>query len=191
MKEKINLLNNYFKKSKGEVVPKVDSYVDADLNLALERAKTLIAKEDLSKPFVLRSPNLDETKVRFRLNKVEGKEEHVVDYDHTLVTIIFLGAKKLYYYQGDIDHVRSLISNEVVGEILYVDVVNTEVEVNNEVNRNLPYVSEVNLALTLRTGNELVFNLRTHYLYNEEKYPNILTDDERYIVETIKAAING
>lgn len=192
MKERIKLMKKYFKKKKGVHLEEATNLINNDLNNALERAKTLIVTKDVSEPFVLRGPNLYNEDLKYRLNKDNKEDEFDVDYNNSLITIIFLGKTKLYYYQSEIDHVNGLVNEELSGEVKYSNILNTEFEIDNQVDQKYnPIISVVNLVLTLDNEAELVFNLRNHYEFNDEKYPNVLTDNEKYIAKTIKAAIEA
>lgn len=191
MKNRIKLMKKYFKKKKGPHNEEANTFVNNDLNLAVNRAKALLINEEVSEPFVLRGPNLYNGDIKYRLNQNDKNDKFVVDYNDTLLTVIFLGAKKLHYYQAEIDHTNGNIDEEVSGEIKYENILSTEIEIDNNVSNNLPLLSVVNLVLTLENETEVVFNLRNHYNFDESNYPEVLTETEKYIAKTIKEAINA
>lgn len=191
MKKRIKLLKKYFKKNTGKKDSEVSELIKNDLNNAFKRAETLVATKDVSKPFILRGPNIYDENLKYRLNRDNKDEEFNLEYSNSLITILFLGKNTLFYYQSEVDHINGLVNEEFTGEVKYDNVLNTELEIDNQVDRNHnPITSTVNLVLTLKNEAELVFNLRNHYEFNDDKYPEVLTEDEKYIVKTIKEAIN-
>jgi len=191
MKKRIKLLKKYFKKNTGKKDSEVSELIKNDLNNAFKRAETLVATKDVSKPFILRGPNIYDENLKYRLDRDNKDEEFNLEYSNSLITILFLGKNTLFYYQSEVDHINGLVNEEFTGEVKYDNVLNTELEIDNQVDRNHnPITSTVNLVLTLKNEAELVFNLRNHYEFNDDKYPEVLTEDEKYIVKTIKEAIN-
>lgn len=189
MKKRLKVMKKHFKKKKGNAKPKALEFVKADLDKAVKRSKALLITNELSEPFVLRAPNFENENIKIRLYKDE--ENQIVDYNNTLLTVLYLGKKKLHYYQATVDHLNGNVEEEVTGEVKYSNIISTELELdNNYETNNSPVLSVLDLILTLKNNEELVINLRNHYAFNEENYPDVLTSDEKYIVETIKEAVN-
>lgn len=187
---RIKLIKKFFKKKTGNLDVEVTDIINADIENAIFRAKSLLLEDEMSEPLVLRAPNFENDKLKYRLHHDRDNNVFEVNYSDSLLSILFLGKDRLFYYQTEIDHVTGKFHLEETGNIKYEDVLNIEVKIDNEIsNKNMPLHSEVNLQLRLKNNSLLEFNLRNHYSFNEEAYPAVLTEDEAYIVKTIKDAI--
>ncbi|WP_026391814.1 hypothetical protein [Haploplasma modicum] len=191
MNNRIKVMKKHFGKISGEVDEAATKIIEEDLLIAGNRAKQLLDLENLevSKPFVVRTASNFNHKTKYRINLLNDAQH--LDYDQSLVTTIFLGTKALYYHGVIVNHQDGKIYNDVAGEVRYNDVTHVEVVIDSSESRSKVNVITVELILNLINGTSLVFNLRTHYLYHESEYPELLLEKERYIINTIKEAIRS
>lgn len=190
MKKRIKLMKKHFRKNKGKPSEQVTEFINSDIEKAVERAKTFMGNKKVSKPIVLRAANIDDSNLKYRLSKHKNEDEFNVEYNNTLLTIIFLGEKDLNYYQMVINHENGQVGDDVVGVVKYEDISNTELAVNNTTMDKQKTLSTVTFDMYLRSNGTLSFDLRKHYMYKDEKYLNALTEKEQYIVDTLTKAIN-
>lgn len=190
MNKRIKLMSKYFKKNVGKPNQEVAVFMDADVENALGRAKKLMGDAKVSEPIVIRTIDLENPEAKFRLSQPKKSEDFVVEYNNTLLTALFLGEKEINYYQARIDHITGRVYGDVLGEIKYADVSNTELNIINEVRGKNERISKVTFDMHLGGAGTLSLILRNHYMFNEQKYPNVLTEKEQYIVNTLRAAIN-
>lgn len=191
-KDRIKWFNEYFKKDSGQLDPKYQEYLDADLALIKKRAFQLlsITENDLIKaPVILLSPETLDPKnpVSYKLAKKPDLDEMVLQYDQSLLTILLFGKDQLYYYQVNIDHRFPFITNDFAGEVLYFDIINieTSVQLDDIVNARKEYVD---LQLWLSDGSLLAFRLRER-LFTGELEEVILTKDEASVLDIIRKTI--
>lgn len=190
MKKRIKLVNKYFQKNKVKPNEEVNELLNEDIEKAVERAKAFIGSKKVSKPIILRTPNLNHNNLKFKLTKTDESEEFEVEYNNTLLTVIFLGENDLNYHQIEIDHVTGHLGDDIIGEVKYDEISNTELVITNTQENKNTTLSKVSFDMHLRSNGTLSFELRNHYAYDEDKYLNVLTEKEQYIVDTLKRAIN-
>lgn len=190
MKKRIKLMNKFFSKNKVKPNEEVTQFINEDIENAVLRAKTFIGSKKVAKPLVLITPNVNHPKLKFVLTKTKEDEEFDVVYNNTLLTIIFLGEKDLNYHQLLINHTSGDISDDIIGEVKYDNISNTELEITNTQENKGTTLSTVTFDLHLVGNGTLSFDLRNHYAFDEERYLNILTEKEQYVVDTLKRAIN-
>lgn len=191
MKNRNKIMKKHFGKISGKIEEKAKLIIEEDLIKAGNRARQLLDLENLvvSNPLIVRTASNFNHKTKYRINLL--KDSSHLDYDQSLVTTIFLGTKELYYHEVLVNHQDGKISNDVAGEVSYKDITHVEVVIDSNEARSKVNVITVELILNLINGTSLVFNLRTHYLYNESEYPELLLEEERYVVNTIKEAIRS
>ena len=175
MKKRIKLMNKYFRKPKGKPKKEVQDLINADVENALQRATKLINNKNVAEPLILRTADTNTEDLRYRLTRTKKGENFLVEYDNTLLTAIFLGEQTLNYYQVLIDHVTGELYDDVVGEVNYKDITNTELAINHDRDERGPVLSTVTFDLHLNGSGTLSFDLRNHYAFDEERYLNILT----------------
>lgn len=189
MKKRIKLMNKYFRNNKTKPNEEVLDFISEDINKAIERAKTFMGNKRVSKPIVLNAPNTNYNNLKFKLTKTKDEEEFKVKYNNTLLTIMFLGENALNYHQLIVNHENGEIGDDIIGEVKYDDISNTEIIINNS-QEGKSTLSTVTFEMHLKSNGTLSFDLRNHYDFDNEKYLNILTEEEQYVVDTLKRAIN-
>jgi len=190
MKKIRKIVNKHFKKSTGKLNKEVTNVINNDIEDALKRADLLLADNKVSEPIIIKTADTTHENVRFRLTKRE-RHEFDVEFDHTLLTVLYFGANDLTYYQTSINHVTGHVFEDVLGVVKYKDIVNNEFMITNDYDEKLDTtISKLNVLLSLKDGDTINLTLRNHHEYNEDKYPNLLTTDEKYVIDTLKRAIN-
>jgi len=191
-KDRIKWFNDYFKKDTGAIDAQYQEYVDADLALIKKRAFQLlsISEADLiDVPIILLAPETLDTKnpVQYKLAKKDDLDEMVLQYNQSLVTMLFLGHDQLYYYQVNIDHRFPFLANDVAGEVLYFDIINIEasVELDDVIDARKEYVD---LQLWLSDGGALPFRLRER-LFTGELEAVLLTKEEEKVLTKLRKTI--
>lgn len=189
MKNRKKLMDKHFKKNTGKPDDKVTEIINEDIDQALIRANMLIGDKTISEPIIIKTADTEFENVRFKLSKED--DDFNVEYDKSLVTALYLGAHDLTFFQTKIDHTTGHVGQDALAVVKYRDIVNNELFITNDYNEKLDtVVSKVIIELSLKDGDMLVISLRNHHEFTNDKYPNILTDDERYVVDTLKKAIN-
>ena len=74
------------------------------------------------------------------------------------------------------------MGDNIIGEVKYDEISNTDD--TNAKNKNTT-LSKVSFEMHLKSNGTLSFELRNHYAYDEDKYLNVLTEKEQYIVDTL------
>lgn len=193
MKNRIKLVKKYFKSRKSVENNEVTNYLEADIENVLNRAHTLIGidVDEASKPFVIVTPSAfyDGGKVKYRIVKKED-DTFRVDYDQSLVTSIYLTNESLYYHQASVNHNNGFIDFDIAGELNLFDVTHTEtiLEYDNDLE---PKISQLIFRLNLVDGSNIEFYLREHVIHKDYHLETLLTEQEEYIVNTIKTAIRN
>lgn len=193
MKNRIKLMKKYFKSKSVEEKELVTQYFEEDIQSVLDRAPILLGvlEEGVSKPLIIVTPNAfyEGGNIRFKVVRV-SKDEHRIDFDQALVTSIYLTTESLYYHQASINHNNGLIDFDIAGELNLFDVTHIEtiLDYDNPVN---PRISKLILRLNLVDGSDIEFYLRHHFLHEEYQLDSLITEDEAYIIDTIKTAIRN
>lgn len=190
MKNRIKLIKKYFRSKSANENETVTKYLEEDIDNVLSRAHTLIGikKGDLSEPLVIITPNsfYEGGKVRYRIIKLD--DEYRVDYDQSMVTSIYLTNESLYYHQASVNHNNGVIDFDIAGELNLFDVTHTETILDYD-NVENPKVSQLIFRLNLVDGSNIEFYLRDHFLHDEYYLETLLTEEEEYVINTIKEAI--
>lgn len=190
MKKRIKLMKKYFKKKQGHESKHALEFIEADIDAALLRANALIGvdEEVLSEPLIISSPDSlsRDSKVKYRITI--NKDGNRIDYDQALITSIYLSNESLFYHETKVDHITGLVSYDIAGELNLFDILHIETIIEYEQLMNYK-TYKVFLKLNLVDGNDLAFFLRQQFIYDGVEEEGILTEDESYIIKTIKQAV--
>lgn len=193
MKRRIKLIKKYFKSKSLVENNDVTNFLEEDIENVLSRAYTLIGidEDEVSKPLVIITPSAfyDGGKVKYRIIKKDD-DNFRVDYDQSLVTSIYLTNESLYYHQASVNHNNGFIDFDIAGGLNLFDVTHTETILDYD-DPVKPKISQLILRLNLVNGSNIEFYLRDHYLHDDYLLETLLTEDEAYIINTIKAAIEN
>lgn len=191
-KERLKWFSKFFKKGTGEADPQFQVYRDEVHEIAFKRAFELlrISESDVTseQPIVLLAPEqLDKrSKVKY---KVVLEDENTADllYDQALITILLFGEDSLFYYQANADYRYGLVTNDVVSEVSYFDVMSYQTSFEYD-DLEDPLFEIVDLDLFLYDGSVVPFNLRFR-LFNGELEELILNETEKLVLDKFHAIV--
>ena len=192
MKERLKWFSKYFKKGTGQFDPQFQVYRDEAHELALTRAFELlsITNHDVQteNPIILISPEqLDmKSKVRYKVATLDDNTAELL-YDQALITMLLFGEESLFYYQANADYRYGLVTNDVVGELNYLDIMNVQTSFEYD-DLHDPLFEIVDLDLWLYDGSTIPFTLRFR-LFNGVSEEIILSDKEKLILEKLHRVI--
>lgn len=194
MKERLKWFNKYFQKRTGELDPKFIEYRDEAHNLAFKRAFELlsITEADINEEnaIILMAPEqLDaKSKVKFKVALLNDDEAELV-YDQSLITILMFGAESLFYYQANVDYRYGLVTNDLVGEVNYLDVLNVQTTFEYD-DLHDPLFEMVDVELWLYDGTVLPINLRFR-LFNGVTEELVLSPKEKLVLSKLHNIIRS
>lgn len=191
-KERLKWFSKFFKNGTGEADPQFQAYRDEVHEIAFKRAFELlrISESDVTseQPIVLLAPEqLDKrSKVKY---KVVLEDENTADllYDQALITILLFGEDSLFYYQANADYRYGLVTNDVVSEVNYLDIMSYQTSFEYD-DLEDPLFEIVDLDLFLYDGSVVPFNLRFR-LFNGELEELILNETEKLVLDKFHAIV--
>ncbi|VEU80896.1 hypothetical protein [Haploplasma axanthum] len=189
MENRIKIMKKYFRKLKGKENNKVEGLINETTTRALERAKKVLCIENhkVSKPLVISAPNLNHSsKLKFRVTEVN--KEHRIDYNNAILTTIFFDENTLFYHKAEVNYITGHVDVDFAGVIKLNDIKHLQVKIDYDDPKE-PKVSNLTLRLDLTGGNSIAFSLRDHFLFDGYNYPDVLTEKERLVIQTIQKAI--
>ncbi|MGI6782114.1 MAG: hypothetical protein ACOX56_04760 [Acholeplasmataceae bacterium] len=194
MKERLNWFNKYFQKGTGKFDPQFVAYRDEAHDLAFKRAFELLSiteadvKEESA--IVLMTPEqLDvKSKVRFKVALFDDDEAELL-YDQALITILMFGEESLFYYQANADYRYGLVTNDLVGELNYLDIMNIETTFEYDDLHN-PLFEIVNVELWLYDGTILPLTLR-YRLFNGVIEELVLSPKEKLVLNRLHSIVRN
>ncbi|MDY0278079.1 MAG: hypothetical protein RBQ97_08340 [Acholeplasma sp.] len=190
MKNRVKVLKKYFRKLRGVKNEAVETFIQETTEEALLRSKKLLCLVDtkISNPIVISTPNTEgRNDIKFRITKMEDGS-YRVDYDHAVLTTLFLSSQGLFYHQAIVNYYSGKVTADLTGEIDLCDISHVQTELTCQ-DKEDPKYSSLVLKLHIVDGSSILIPLRKHYMYDGYQYPEVLTEKERYIIETIKTAI--
>lgn len=191
LKNRVRSTKKYFRKFTGREKADFASFVNEDYKKAITRAESLLSidKKAYAQPVLISTPNsFDNTsKVQYRLDKKEDGTFTQI-YDQALVTIMFFGNEALFYYQANINHRTGQIGSDISGEFNYFDVVHVETRLRYDQPAKPKYLM-LDLKVGLTDGRTIPIHLRNHRIYDGYGVPEVLTETEQKILDTLKTKI--
>ncbi len=185
MKERLKWFRKFFKDNTGDVDPQFIQYQEDAHKLAFARAFELlcITEEDIKEqsPIVLLAPEQLDAKnqVRFKIVATDDETTELI-YDQSLINILMFGEGSLYYYQANIDYRFGLVTNDFVGELNYLDIMNVETSFEYD-DLEDPLFEIVEVSLWLYDGSVIPFTLRFR-LFNGVMEDLILSEQEKLVL---------
>lgn len=194
MKDRLKWFNKFFKKGTGEADPQFQVYRDEVHEIAFKRAFELLRIEEgdvsLEQPIILLAPEqLDKrSKVRY---KVVLEDESVAElvYDQALITILMFGEHSLFYYQANADYRYGLVTNDVVSEVNYLDIMSYQTSFEYDDLQD-PLFEIVDLELFLYDGGVVPFNLRFR-MFNGVMEELVLSETEKLVLDKFHQVVRN
>ena len=181
----------FFKKFSGRSMDSYDQMVQADYDLAIERAHQLssIGKYDYSAPVLITVPDSygPTDKVSYRLSE-RSDGSYTMMYDQALIYVLFFGKDSLFYYRANVDHRYGKIGSDIAGEFKYKDVVHMETELKYD-NVTHPKYLTLELEIGLADSTIVTFHLRNHRIHPDYELPTLLTEQESKILNILKSKV--
>lgn len=194
MKQRIKWFNKYFRKSTGEVDPQFQVYRDEAHDIAMKRAFELLSvtEADVTKEnpiFLLTPEQLDEkSKVKYKVVLLDDDNAELI-YDQALITMLLFGEDSLFFYQANIDYRYGLITNDVVNEINYLDIMGVQTSFEYDDLQD-PLFEIVDLDLFLYDGSMIPFNLRFR-LFNGVMEELVLSEKEKLVLQKFHGVVRN
>ena len=192
-KQREKFTSKYFKTFSGRSDLSYADMLQADYKTAMKRAELLSSLKpgDYESPIIITVPDAYNKvgKVTYRLDKKEDGTQTLL-YDQALVTILFFGADSLFYYQANIDHRNGHIGFDVAGEFNYFDVVHMETALKYDHPDRPKYIT-LDLEIGLSDGVIIPFHLRNHRMHENYQLPNVITESEQKVLDTIKEKVRN
>jgi hypothetical protein len=191
IRNRAKFTSKFFKKFQGRSHDSFDQMLMNDYKHVVERAYQLssINELDYDQMFIITVPDAFEKngRVNYRLNKTADGGQTLL-FDQSLVTILFFGSETLYYHQANVDHRDGHIAFDVSGEFSYFDVVHMETAFKYD-NQDKPKYITLDLEVGLSDGVKVPFHLRNHRIHDDYHLPNLLTETEQKVLDTIKRRV--
>ena len=194
MKKRLKWFNKYFKKGTGEFDPQFQVYRDEAHELVFKRAYELlsITEADVAEEnaIVLMSPEqLDvKSKVRFKVALLDDDDAELI-YDQAILTVLMFGEESLFYYQANVDYRYGLVTNDLVGELNYLDIMNVQTSFEYD-DLHEPLFEIINVELWLYDGTIMPLTLRFR-LFNGVMEELILSDKEKLVLNKLHNVIRS
>lgn len=192
MKQRTKLMKKYFKKRSGQEDHSVQSLLAETMQEAQKRAKKLLCIEDVkvSKPLVISMPDLGKgRKLQYRITKLEN-DQYIVHYNYAVFSTIYFSEDTLFYHNAIVNNLTGKVDADITGEISLYDIIHIETSLTYDTYNGTPS-SLLTLTLNLVDGDHISFPIRKHILLDDYTYPELLTKEERYVIETIKKAVRS
>lgn len=184
-KKRLKWFNKYFKKGTGKFDPQFQLYRDEAHKMVFKRAFELlsITEADVAEEnaIVLMSPEqLDvNSKVRYKVALLDDDEAELI-YDQSVLTVLMFGEESLFYYQASVDYRYGLITNDLVGELNYLDIMNIQTSFEYD-DLHEPLFEMINVELWLYDGTTMPLTLRFR-LFNGVVEELILSEKEKLVL---------
>lgn len=191
MKKRIKVMKKYFNKKSGLVNEKIKQFFqEIDNNNQLRANKLLgIEDENVSKPLIITTPNLSKaSNLKYRIADL-GNNKFDVQYNHAIINTIYFGETTIFYHQSAVNFLSGKIEEDFTGEVSLYDIVQVQTSLAFDSKNEEQKVTELSLYLNLIDGDQIVFPLRRHFVIDGYDYPEILTEKENYVINTIKKAV--
>lgn len=193
MKKRIKVMKKYFNKKSGQVNEQIEQFFEEIHSSNKLRSAVLlgIENENVSKPLVITTPNLSkESSLKYHVANL-GENKFDVQYNYAIINTIYFGETTMFYHQASVSFLSGKVEEDFTGEISLYDVVQVQTSLTYDTKNKDLKVTELSLILNLIDGDEIVFPLRRHYMSDGYNYPEILTEKENYVVNTIKNAVRS
>ena len=194
MKDRLKWFNKFFKKGTGEADPQFQVYRDEVHEIAFKRAFELLRIEEgdvsLEQPIILLAPEqLDQrSKVRYKVVLEDEKVAELI-YDQALITILMFGENSLFYYQANADYRYGLVTNDVVSEVNYLDIMSFQTSFEYDDLQD-PLFEIVDLELFLYDGGVVPFNLRFR-MFNGVMEDLVLSETEKLVLDKFHQVVRN
>ncbi len=191
LKNRDRWVTKYFKKSLGQSDEKYEGFVDGDYEKAISRSLQLssLEKKDYRSSVLIAipAPFKENGDVKFRFDhKYDGT--FTLNYNQALITILFFGAKSLFYYKVKMDHHTGNVKDDLTGEFNFADVVHLKTELRHEnINRHQHLVLDI--IISLSNGENISVNLRNHRIHANYNLTTLLTETETKTLDLIKKKV--
>ncbi|MGI6787666.1 MAG: hypothetical protein ACOX5X_03900 [Acholeplasmataceae bacterium] len=185
MKKRLKWFKKYFKKGTGESDPQFQLYRDQAHEIVFRRAFELLSIGEVDvnheNAIVLVAPEQLDTKnkVNYKVALLDDHEAELL-YDQAVLTILMFGEESLFYYQANVDYRYGLVTNDLVGELNYLDIMNVQTTFHYD-DLHDPLFETLKLDLWLYDGTRIPLTLRFR-LFNGVTEELILSEKEKLVL---------
>ena len=122
---------------------------------------------------------------------VDCTDESVAElvYDQALITILMFGEHSLFYYQANADYRYGLVTNDVVSEVNYLDIMSYQTSFEYDDLQD-PLFEIVDLELFLYDGGVVPFNLRFR-MFNGVMEELVLSETEKLVLDKFHQVVRN